>query len=239
MRAGAWGAAWREMERVDVEICPWLGEELKRELEIAKEAEAQEEALRRATEEQNSQYTRLEDEARSAHEPSVADFGSERMREIYGEDAQAYMDETQSGPPLTPSQQGSSSKPPHRPSIHELPLSTLLLNYVSVLAQDPRNVVIAALSFLVVVLAIMSSSSAEKSSISSAQRDIFSQVPSVMSYTSEIAPQSSTFASSMMDPSSTAQATAEKRQEEIGTDPDQSGPGGGSAMNIEDQFDMD
>lgn len=33
MRAGAWAAAWQEMEKVDVEVRVWLPEELRRELE--------------------------------------------------------------------------------------------------------------------------------------------------------------------------------------------------------------
>ncbi|KAI4139314.1 MAG: hypothetical protein LQ340_008012, partial [Diploschistes diacapsis] len=45
MRAGAWAAAWREMERVDVEICPFMEDGVRRELEGAKALEEREMAL--------------------------------------------------------------------------------------------------------------------------------------------------------------------------------------------------
>ncbi|KAI9833959.1 MAG: hypothetical protein M1826_005864 [Phylliscum demangeonii] len=42
MRAGAWAAAWREMERVDVEIEPYVSDDLRRELEARQQQLAQE-----------------------------------------------------------------------------------------------------------------------------------------------------------------------------------------------------
>lgn len=117
MRAGAWGAAWREMERVDVEIVPWMDEELKRQVELRslEEAEAavaeEEEAFLRS-----SASTRVNahagagaaaignqsrrgpgDGARAVPGPNPSllpgpGMDEARMREIYGEDvARAYL----------------------------------------------------------------------------------------------------------------------------------------------------
>jgi hypothetical protein len=46
MRAGAWSAAWKEMERVDVEIDVWMPEDVRRDLERARDSEDEEEARR-------------------------------------------------------------------------------------------------------------------------------------------------------------------------------------------------
>ncbi|KAF2087118.1 hypothetical protein K490DRAFT_65983 [Saccharata proteae CBS 121410] len=43
MRAGAWSAAWTEMERVDVEITPWISEDLRRAMERRRAEEENEE----------------------------------------------------------------------------------------------------------------------------------------------------------------------------------------------------
>ena len=47
MRAGAWGTAWREMERVDVEILPAMEERMRRELEARREEGEEREAVER------------------------------------------------------------------------------------------------------------------------------------------------------------------------------------------------
>lgn len=162
MRAGAWSAAWREMERVDVEVCPFVNEELKRELEIAKEHEETEEAVRRAEEAlcdapTTEEETRSDEEARRGGNVDEA-----RMREIYGDDAQDYIDGLHSPPSAPPPQPAVSSvyppDPRPRTPAHELPLSTLLRNYVVLLSRDPRNLAIALLSLLVLLLAMASRS---------------------------------------------------------------------------------
>lgn len=72
MRAGAWSAAWREMERCDVEIAPWIPEDVK--LQLAERAEEEEEAerqkmlydaeLQRLAQEEESRAKQLEMEAK-------------------------------------------------------------------------------------------------------------------------------------------------------------------------------
>ncbi|KAL8794172.1 MAG: hypothetical protein Q9195_003240 [Heterodermia aff. obscurata] len=157
MRAGAWGAAWREMERVDVEVCPFVNEELKRELELAKEQEEAEEAVRRA--EQDLQDSPTGGETKGDHGSREEATDEARMREIYGDDAQDYIDGLRSSPspPLSPAYDSTAHQPRPRPQ-HELPLSTLLRNYIVLLSRDPRNLAIALLSLLVVLLAMVARS---------------------------------------------------------------------------------
>ncbi|KAI9849120.1 MAG: hypothetical protein M1837_005350 [Sclerophora amabilis] len=100
MRAGAWTAAWREMERVDVEVGPWIPEELKRELEARKEMQEEEDAEHRvaaaaaaAAEAAQNAAERSETTHRDYHrdEPShnqarqSAEADQLRLREIYGD----------------------------------------------------------------------------------------------------------------------------------------------------------
>lgn len=165
MRAGAWGAAWREMERVDVEIVPWMDEELKRQLELRNLEEAESfmpSASNAATVNQRS----LGD---AVPNPSPG-MDEARMREIYGDSiAQPYVvdeldrdDENATGhpPPLSHHQaeqensQRQQQQPPEQRQ--EIPLPTLLRNYIYLLvsAQDSRNIAIGFLGFLVLLLTL-------------------------------------------------------------------------------------
>lgn len=156
MRAGAWAAAWREMEKVDVEVGLWLPSSVRRELE------------RRTLEEETVGY----DQALRASE-------EEKRRGVYGEQpppppsphppSQEQIDGLDDAPRLKPP--GNSATPNHpapgrqehrisvppsyvRRTADEIELQTLLINYIRVLASDRRNVAIACLSVLVVFLAI-------------------------------------------------------------------------------------
>jgi len=141
MRAGAWGAAWREMERVDVEILPWMEEDMKRELELRKEVEE-----RHVMEQSHVQ----QDEVIQSSGKSTG-LDDARMREIYGEGAQAYVDGlTEETMPFSPPPKPRRQR--HRQQ--DLPLWTLLRNYVYLAAQDRRNIAICCLSILVLFLSL-------------------------------------------------------------------------------------
>ncbi|KAL2006466.1 hypothetical protein VTN00DRAFT_9134 [Thermoascus crustaceus] len=148
MRARAWAAAWREMEKVDVEVGLWLPSSVRRELE------------RRLLEEDAIGY---------GHELRVC----EKRREVYGEQqqpqpSQEQIDDLDNAPQLTrgnsavPNSALTHQEPRHitaplqhvRRAADEVKLQTLLINYIRVLASDRRNVAIAFLSVLVVFLAI-------------------------------------------------------------------------------------
>ena len=138
MRAGAWSAAWREMERVDVEILPWMEEDMKRELELRKEEE--------------------ERAKREAREEGVGGLDDERLREIYGGDAQAFVDGFADARPAV-AETPAPLRKREQLSKEDIPLWDLFREYIRHAAQDRRNVAIFFLSMLVLVLSMGSFSS--------------------------------------------------------------------------------
>ena len=162
MRAGAWGAAWREMERVDVEIQPWIEDGLRRELELLRETD---EALRRSTGAEPIQFdgvrTSAATEQRSSPRDAPAYYSSplpspvphmddQRRREIYGDLAQQFADD-----PFVDRRVDGQGQPTavRKPPV-DVPIAKLLANYVRLLMQDRRNVAVALLSLMVVFLAL-------------------------------------------------------------------------------------
>ena len=163
MRAGAWSAAWREMERVDVEMLPWMEERMKKELEVRSE-----------------EHIRLKQEEEMARkEEGVAGLDDERLREIYGQEAsllgtpakariQDQIDGLRDGTPPSPQADAAHGMPrspsqspfrfgtPHRDQANEMPLWDLLRNYLYLAAQDPRNLAIWALTAVVLFLSVRS-----------------------------------------------------------------------------------
>lgn len=175
MRSGAWSAAWREMERVDVEITPWMPEDVKRALEVAMEDEEKEreEKARRAHEAFEAREAMLEKlqserdaAARMAAEAQESLHKAEReMTKLVAEAVNAARQQAVPSvaerPPLRSKRnqsvdnhggfqhQRSRSRAPE-----DIPLTQLLQNYVCILAQDRRNIAVAALSFLVLLLSM-------------------------------------------------------------------------------------
>ena len=153
MRAGAWGAAWKEMERVDVEVLPWMEEHIKRELDFRREEE------QRLKGEQQAQ----------ARDEGVGGLDDERLREIYGQsvNTQDFVDGLFNEDPVhrdaaiwPPKRRLSSSSPKasnrqRRSPREEIPLRHLLRNYLYLAAQDRRNLAIFLLSALVLFLTTM------------------------------------------------------------------------------------
>ncbi|MCJ1428257.1 hypothetical protein MMC29_006166 [Sticta canariensis] len=158
MRAGTWAAAWREMERVDVEIVPWMDEDMTRELE-----------LRREEEERQMPEPASEDDFHSMpRAPSTMDDA--RMREIYGDDAQPYIDGLHDEGPVQTSAENQASPLTPRPQRQrrqqpEIPLQILLRNYIYLAAQDRRNVAIFLLSILVLFFSLGSFSKATRQDV--------------------------------------------------------------------------
>ena len=151
MRAGAWSAAWREMERVDVEILPWMEEDMKRELELRSEEE--EEAKLRSEQQQQVPVERVE---------GVAGLDEDRLREIYGDsampsgvDQQAFVDGFGETTPI-PTPKKPSRRRHRRRNNEETPLSDLLLEYIRHAADDRRNIAIFILSAVILFLSLHS-----------------------------------------------------------------------------------
>lgn len=153
MRSGAWAAAWREMERVDVEIVPWMDEDMRRELEQRREEED-----RQVPEPAPEEVFHNRPKA----PPTMDDA---RMREIYGEDVQPYIDGLHDESPLPASADNEAQPPIPPPQRQEqqhadIPLQVLLRNYIYLAAQDRRNIAIFLLSILVLFLSLGSFSKA-------------------------------------------------------------------------------
>lgn len=138
MRAGAWSAAWREMEKVDVEIFPWMEEDMKRELELRREEDERARA----------------EQAQAEREEEIGSLDDARLREIYGHDAQAFVDGFRDEIPAAAStpQRTSFTMPMERKD--DMPLWDLLREYVYHAAQDRRNLAILCLSIVVLFLSM-------------------------------------------------------------------------------------
>jgi hypothetical protein len=170
MRAGAWAAAWREMERVDVELEPYVEGRLVGELEDfaasaahlpdavhgdEEDAFVDEDETAEVKHHQTSPETAMyPDEERRAQEEEILrrqQMEEERLREVYGH-----------GHPRAESSMSSSHQAPHQahPHIptsrveHGDSLPELLLAAFKVAMRDRRNVLICVLSALVLLLAL-------------------------------------------------------------------------------------
>lgn len=147
MRAGAWAAAWREMEKVDVEVSIWLPTEVKQDLE------------RRIAEED---AVKIESERRMAED-------EERWREVYGDSAEPPPEDIDGLINGEYDQQHSPDKQhdtghslygeprettQNQPGSREIDLRLALSNYFRILANEPRNAALFFLSLLVLFLAM-------------------------------------------------------------------------------------
>lgn len=167
MRAAAWTAAWSEMERVDIEILPWINEDLRRQLDARMADEEAEEKSRREDEEARIREV-VEEQVRIAYEHRAnAEQGQSTNRDsVGGED---YAQQLRHGATLPEdlkearqADQYSQPEPSFPaseclPQVYrrkDVPLSLLLRNYVYLLAQDKRNIFIAALSLLTLWLCL-------------------------------------------------------------------------------------
>ncbi|PPJ57229.1 hypothetical protein CBER1_02784 [Cercospora berteroae] len=145
MRASAWTAAWTEMERVDVEILPYIDEDLRTKLDEKALEEAAEEDARQ--QEEAKRVSEAEQEFRTRQE-QLAKRSSERRAPAQH-------------PPLTKESSPASPPPSSRldelPRVYQpkdIPLSLLLKNYIFLLAQDKRNVLVFGLAAIAVAVAL-------------------------------------------------------------------------------------
>lgn len=153
MRAGAWAAAWGEMEKVDVEVGVWMPAEVRRDVEARL---------------LDIGYNGLEEDDTIHGDPEESEE-ERRRREIYGScapDTPEKMDGLSDGEyhdqrPGQGDQHIHSTTGQHAPAAGLLPF---ILNYVKALAQDRRNVAIAFLSILVLFYAMTTPASRGASS---------------------------------------------------------------------------
>lgn len=150
MRAGAWTAAWKEMERVDVEIEPVVPEHLIEEMEhfasfatSVPDIEAPVEDVPVVEEEIHAS-----EEEFKRHEEAAAPFQKEHLedetfRETYGSSSEAANKPDVHEPWM----------PTHRPH-HDDSLPALLLAAFKVAMRDQKNILICVLSAVVLILAV-------------------------------------------------------------------------------------
>lgn len=166
MRANTWSAVWTDMERIDVEIRPWLSEDLQRRLE-ERRLEEEIEAKIRAEDEGQRIKAIVEEQVRAAVEQR--EQAERSARRVYAQEAAARNFEQQAeaspvrqtAPVNRPRSRGkevatSCNINDSLPEVYrakDVPLSLLLKNYVYLLAQDRRNV---AIFFLAVVALFLS-----------------------------------------------------------------------------------
>ena len=167
MRASAWSAAWSEMERIDVEIMPWIKDDLRIKLDEMKASELEVKVVDHEAEETRINQI-VEERLRLLEEDTERVRAAQMSREIeqlvineqrqYSQSLQetpmAYIEASK---PVRPAPE-SRSTPESRPTSTELPniyrpkdipLSILLRNYIFLLARKPLNM---TLFFLIVTI---------------------------------------------------------------------------------------
>lgn len=155
MRAGAWAAAWKDMEKVDVEVGLWLPPAVRANLE------------KRLSEESSNvdngpsgPIALLQEPENIQTDAPARDLtpGPETVTPNYTKTTpkKEFQQAFPEAPPKSPQNETWNLNTPKTPE--EIDLRTLLVNYIRVLAHDRRNIAIAFLSVLLVFLAINSRS---------------------------------------------------------------------------------
>jgi hypothetical protein len=147
MRAGAWSAAWNEMEKVDVEVSVWLPEGVRCEVEerlstigIGRDVEP--------GDQYNQETTEAERRRREIYGTTESD-SQEKTDGLYDPGTSfdyTYGDELPHGI-------RHRSEPPRHPYVPVIELKHLVVNYARGLARDKRNLMILILSLVVLFFA--------------------------------------------------------------------------------------
>ncbi|KAL4809223.1 hypothetical protein BDV18DRAFT_131514 [Aspergillus unguis] len=150
MRAGAWAAAWKEMEKVDVEVGLWLPPNVRADLErrISEDSSHFANSLSGPVALlQGPENIQVEAPGRALTPAPLADTPPRVT--------QAQKPDLPQDPVEFMSQSQDNRKWNHpTPRAPEIDLQTLLVNYIRVLANDRRNIAIVLLSILVVLAAM-------------------------------------------------------------------------------------
>jgi hypothetical protein len=138
MRAAAWTAAWAEMERVDVEILPWMAEDLRKKLDALELEDEGNERMRQENEDNRIQAMAEEQILLAREERKMM----KKVRKTTRDDVHETSVAQEQPLPV----EKHDLPPIYRPK--DIPLSLLLKNYFCLLARDRRNMVIFGLSVL-------------------------------------------------------------------------------------------
>lgn len=190
MRAGAWAACWREMERVDVEIEPFVEGELIAELEqlaavavMPKDDVHDEEGDGFVDEAGPEQGHSVDVEDRAEQDAQIRAQQEEEMARTLMEEEELHrraqeekemrrklQDEErmreiygEHAPPREPSRPRPSRRPSSRSTLDDDSLPDLLLKAFRVAMRDRKNIAICVLSVIVLLLALRPGTSAPAS----------------------------------------------------------------------------
>lgn len=139
MRAGAWSAAWNEMERVDVEILPCISHEVRQRLD---NMQASEEAI------QEDRVPSIVTNLQTLTADTSAKLTSNELATL-GAPEKSERKQLTSSLCAESIAERSELPPAYRPK--EIPLGLLLRNYVYLLACDRRNILILILTVMLIV----------------------------------------------------------------------------------------
>ncbi|KAL4818591.1 hypothetical protein BDW67DRAFT_156910 [Aspergillus spinulosporus] len=153
MRAGAWAAAWKEMEKVDVEVGLWLPPDVRADLE--KRLIEYSSHMNIAN---GPPIALLQEPENIPVDPSARALTTKPPKA----DTLSQVTQARGGdlPPASPGVTTSRSQDnqkwsQHAPTLSEdIDLQPLLVNYIYILASDRRNITIVFLSILVIFFAL-------------------------------------------------------------------------------------
>ena len=159
MRAGAWEAAWSEMERVDVELLPYIAPALKARLDELQEDRDQ---VRVSSSESNVATSELsEDEQLKKTSPSSS--ASAELPPVQPNTHTSQQAPSEACKPVHPIPKDDSLPAVYKTK--DIPLRVLLANYIYLLAQDRRNIAILFL-LLTIVFSTVQGMGAQRSATS-------------------------------------------------------------------------
>lgn len=203
MRAGAWAAAWKEMEKVDVEVGLWLPSDVRRSLEkrLAEEPVPKDDFGSYSTYDPTQSeidfrrssiqsHSRTGSDPRSFQASPPAKSAPIAMPVGIESDERASQFQAQAQ-----TQAEKANEPKEEPKQPQIALQTLLVNYLRVLAGDRRNIALLLMSILVVFLAVGARPETPQSILHTFPSDSvsFDHTPSVMVASPVISVTSSSF----------------------------------------------
>ncbi|KAE8389939.1 hypothetical protein BDV23DRAFT_156450 [Aspergillus alliaceus] len=194
MRAGAWAAAWKEMEKVDVEVGLWLPSEVRRELEKRLLEDKTPHAVNQLQAPQVQEPVNdIAPKARhnDAFHSRIPSTSTNNTPKLFAAQRVERPSLSSASKMATLNEHLEPARPKYtRSPAAEIELQTLLVNYIRVLASDRRNVAIALLSILVVFLAMNTGHSATTSYLQQFPPDMLETIPrptvSLMQYSSAV-----------------------------------------------------
>lgn len=169
LRSGSWSAAYREMEKVDIEINVWMPEQVRKDLELWHQQQAAKHHLQVLKMEENEQKSRERDEmlemalnelrrievlkleleeARKRAEDEVYRLKNQ-LQQVQNSTNRHAPNYAIEAPQITQDEQSKRFG-----AVDDIPITTLLRNCCHIVFTDRRNLAVILLSIAVAVLAL-------------------------------------------------------------------------------------